>query len=219
MKTILYLGIDPPTCTYSKYIYDKNNSNLIHYPIIKTVPSTNTKLLKAFKNFLKFTHIIFTSKTTVKVFFETLKDLPFSFEDISNKQYIVVGKSTAHALAEHGIIASGVAKEETAKGLVTLLKSLDLTKNTFIFFPHSKLSRKTLVTYFLEENLKFVESIFYTTIPFKSVPLPDLLTIDEIVFTSPSTVDAFLTFFKALPKNKILTPIGPVTNLSLGKNL
>lgn len=218
MKTILYLGIDPPTGTHSKFIYDKKNSHLIHYPIIKTVTSKKSELLKAFKNFLKFTHIIFTSKTTVKIFFEILENLSFSFDEISAKQYIVVGKSTAHALKEYGIMASKVAKEETATGIVTLLKCLDLT-NSFIFFPHSKLSRKTLVSFFLEENLNFEESQFYTTIPFKFGPLPDLSTVDEIVFTSPSTVDAFLTFFKKFPPNKILTSIGPVTNLRLENKL
>ena len=217
-KKILYLGIDPPIEVHSKYIFDKENSELIHYPIIKTVPLKKSDLFLAFKNFLHFTHIIFTSKTTVRIFFETLKDLPFSFKEISQKQYIVVGKSTAHALKEHAIAPKWIAEEETAAGIVALLKSLNLT-SSFIFFPHSKLSRNTIITFLLNENLKFEESEFYDTIPFKSGPLPDLKMVDEIVFTSPSTVDAFLTFFKTLPQNKILTPIGPVTNLRLEKNL
>jgi len=217
-KKILYLGIDPPIKADSKYIFDKENSQLIHYPIIKTVPSKKFNLFLAFKNFLQFTHIIFTSKTTVRIFFETLKELSFSFEEISQKQYIVVGKSTAHVLKEYDITPTWIAEEETATGIVALLKNLNL-KNSFIFFPHSKLSRNTIITFLLNENLKFEESYFYDTIPFKSGPLPDLKTVDEIVFTSPSTVDAFLTFFKTLPQNKILTPIGPVTNLRLEKKL
>jgi uroporphyrinogen-III synthase len=45
--------------------------------------------------------------------------------------------------------------------------------------------------------------------------VPNLAAFDEIVFTSPSTIEAFLAIFGALPRDKILTPVGPVTEAAL----
>ena len=45
--------------------------------------------------------------------------------------------------------------------------------------------------------------------------VPDLTKVDEIVFTSPSTVKAFLDVFSEIPQDKKLTTIGPVTEQAL----
>jgi uroporphyrinogen-III synthase len=209
MKTILYLGIEKPDF--------EENVRLIHFPIIKTIPRPENEYMKAFDQFLSYGHIIFTSKTSVDLFFKILKNFSFSKDEIQQKQYIVVGKATAQRLNTYGINQPLIAKNETAEGLIELLKTLSL-KNCYIFWPHSALSRNILPDFFLENNLKFEDCIIYDTIPFLPKSLPDLAEIDEIVFTSPSTVDAFLKFFPDQKLNQILTPIGPVTKLRLEKS-
>jgi uroporphyrinogen-III synthase len=47
------------------------------------------------------------------------------------------------------------------------------------------------------------------------LPIPNLDEFDEIVFTSPSTVRAFLAIYGEIPKDKIIAPIGPITKMSL----
>jgi uroporphyrinogen-III synthase len=206
MKRVLYLGIDKPVA--------EKNVQLIHFPIIKTIPRSFVESKKPFEQFLKYTHIIFTSKTSVKIYFQILSNLAFPKKDIQTKQYITVGKATANALNQHGIHNIKIAENETAEGIVELLKNLNL-RNPHFFWPHSALSRNTLPQYFEYNHLKYTHCILYDTIANLPQTLPDLSQIDEIIFTSPSTVDAFLQFFKNPQPHNILTPIGPITKSKL----
>ena len=215
MKTVLYLGLDEPDLS-SKFIHDPKEIDLIHYPIIKIIPRSKNDCHDVLKNFLEFSHIIFTSKTSVNIVFDYLEYYSYPKNLIEQKQYIAVGANTAKQLEKQGIKNVLVAVQETAEGVIDMLKTLNL-KDSYIFWPHSSLSRNTLSEYLLNENLKHKECIFYDTVPFLTEPLPCLSKVDEIVFTSPSTVDAFLSFYKALPLNKILTPIGPITKAALEK--
>jgi uroporphyrinogen-III synthase len=51
----------------------------------------------------------------------------------------------------------------------------------------------------------------YETVAQRVEPVPDLRLFDEIVFTSPSTVDAFFEIFGHIPSGKKIVAIGPVT--------
>jgi uroporphyrinogen-III synthase len=59
----------------------------------------------------------------------------------------------------------------------------------------------------------------YDTVPQKLEPIPDLNAIDEIVFTSPSTVRAFVEIFRHIPQDKTLTCLGPITQEELQKEI
>ena len=69
--------------------------------------------------------------------------------------------------------------------------------------------------YFLQHEIPYLECTLYDTVIVKPNPLPNLDEFDEIIFTSPSTVEGFLEAYKTLPSDKRLTPIGPVTADSL----
>lgn len=203
MKKKLYLGIDPPS-----------GENIIHYPIIKTIPKSKAECHLFLSRFLSYTDLIFTSKTAVKIFFDYLSDFSFSQDEINQKKYIAVGTKTALALTKFGVRTIDIAEDETQEGVVELLKNRDL-KKSFIFWPHSSLSRSVLTDFFLKENLKFEAPSFYETEFILTNPIPDFEIIDEIFFTSPSTVDAFFQIIKELPKNIKLNAIGPITKQHL----
>jgi len=57
----------------------------------------------------------------------------------------------------------------------------------------------------------------YQTVFQKPGPLPDLSKVDEIIFTSPSTIKGFIAAFGAIPTNKKLTCMGPITEEELKK--
>jgi uroporphyrinogen-III synthase len=73
--------------------------------------------------------------------------------------------------------------------------------------------------YFEENHIKYHECVLYNTVSQKPYPLPDLKTINEIVFTSPSTVNAWLELFGQLPANIPITAIGPITKACLSNHL
>ena len=190
-KKILYLGLDP-----SRY-----PEEVTHYPIIRTIPRPFDEKVEA--NFNSSTHLIFTSRSAVRI----LQKERLCFE---GKIVIAVGKGTA-ALLER---VDFVAQDECAEGIVELLKQLDL-REAHLFWPHSALSRPVIRNFLEGSVIRNTDCIVYDTLPNKVTPLPSLDEYDEIVFTSPSTVNAFLDLFGPLPKDKILTAIGSVTESKL----
>lgn len=188
--TAVYLGLQPPKDTAIKKFH--------HCPIIEIVPQIrSTRPLPA------FTHIIFTSKSAVKIFL-----CYFNPKLLMEKTVIAVGSQTASYLTECGVDVDHTPEKETSEGIVSLLERLNLSGAT-VFWPHSALSRTVITQFLIEKQVPFTEWIVYTTIPREPTPLP--AEFQELIFTSPSTVDAFLLFFNQFPEGVKLTPIGPVT--------
>lgn len=206
MKTTLYLGTDP----LSYETQGRCEGNLIHYPVIKIVPR-KAHTIRAYRELSAFTHIIFTSKNAVNVFFQHLADLELS---LHQQQLIAIGAVTAAHLSKQGFPPQHVAEQETQEGVIALLKQLDL-KEAFVFLPRSSQARPLLVQFFEDHQIRYCACDLYDTVTQKLEVQPDWDQIDEIVFTSPTTVRAFLEIFKKFPEGKQLTPIGQVTNNEL----
>lgn len=200
---ILYLGLDPQHFTSAGLI--------THCPIIEIVPYSfeNPLIQKALQNFKEYTHVIFTSKSAIPLLISYAKKAGYEKELIS-KVIVVVGRATAVALTQFGLKADWIAEEETAEGVVKLLEQLDL-KDSWSFWPHSAGSRDLIPLFFQQMNHRLSSCIFYETKAKIPKVIPQLDDYDEVVFTSPSVVDAFLQIYGTLPKNIKLTPIGPVT--------
>ena len=175
----------------------------MHFPIIRTIPIE--KLDKTAKQaWDKSTHMLFTSRSAVKhwLALSSLKG-----------EILAIGEATAATLKGwEGVLK--IAPTATQEGVVDLLKTLDLS-SAYLFWPRSALSRPIIDRYLMQQGIPFYPLNLYTTKPQASLPLPNLDEFDEIVFTSPSTVEAFLAFFGCLPTDKRLTPIGPVTHAAL----
>jgi uroporphyrinogen-III synthase len=213
MKSVLYLGIDLPKQYQRKTV--------IHYPIIKIVPHPidHVKIIHAYKEFSQYTHLIFTSKSAVGIFFDYARAFGVSIDEIQNKCLIAVGKATEETLRQRGVCTSLVARDETAEGLVFELERRQNLDAAYFFWPHSALSRPVLLDFFRQRKLRYYDCVFYETVPNFALPLPNLTLCEEIVFTSPSTVDAFLLIFGKIPGDKILTCIGPITEKKLNTRI
>lgn len=208
MKKSLYLGLNS-----SQFV---SNKQIIHCPIIQIVPTPpyDPPVKESFGLLPQFTHIIFTSKSAVKIFCEYLVYFGIPVENLNNKILIAVGKVTASHLLQHGLIANIVAQEETAEGVLKALHPLDIG-HAYFFWPHSAQSRSIIPDYFMEHHIPLKDCILYSTELLIPEILPDFEEFDEIIFTSPSTVDAFKSIFGTLPKDKRLVAIGPITEAYL----
>ena len=206
MKTILYLGTDPTQFACQ--------GHLIHYPVIKIVPRSidDPEIRHAYNDLEQFTHFIFTSKNAVKVFCQHLAELKRSLN--IHQIMIAIGEVTAAHLSKHGFIPHLISKEETQEGIVKMLDMIDL-KEAYVFMPRSSISRPVLSNYFKERGIRYRTCDLYDTVTQCLDPKPDLDQIDEIVFTSPSTVRAYLEIFGKLPSGKKLFAIGPITEEAL----
>ncbi|HEX2579128.1 MAG TPA: uroporphyrinogen-III synthase [Rhabdochlamydiaceae bacterium] len=196
----LYLGTDPGDL-----------KDLIHYPIIKTVPLEIPSHI--LEDFADYTHILFTSKNAVRILLTRMHQ-----EELKNKQLIAIGKSTAAKLTQEGFVPHLVAQDESQEGVIEVLKHQDL-RNAYIFYPRSSLARKKLEHYLSSRAVRHQICDLYETVFQKPEPVPDFEKIDEIIFTSPSTVKGFVAVFGAIPANKKLTCIGPITEEELKKSI
>ena len=206
---ILYLGLELPLAFAQK--------NAVHFPIIQIVPHSFDipRIQQIFSHISEYTHIILTSKTAVRLFFQTLAFYKFNLEQLTQKIFIVVGKSTAQVLQQYQIKADIVACNETAEGIIEELVQIDCAK-AYFFWPHSEQSRPIIANFFKQRRIRYQECVLYKTVPITSVEnLPNLSQFDEIVFTSPSTVNAFIAIFGKIPENVCKTAIGPITQACL----
>ncbi|MDB6081454.1 MAG: hemCD [Chlamydiia bacterium] len=185
---VLYTGLDSST------------------PFIETIPYPKETLpLHALDS---TTHLIITSKMAAKYFTEAALT---SYPHITKIPCISVGKTTTAHLIKYGFEMIVTAQEESSEGIVATLKQLDLCHAT-VFWPHSAKSRSVIADYLNKEGVRFIDCPLYDTIPKKPEPLPHLDDYDEIFFSSPSTVEAFRSFYSHLPEGKIFTCQGKVTS-------
>lgn len=183
MRT-LYLGLNP-------------KSGTIHYPVIRT--EYLGQIEPALTLWPQFTHIIFTSQTTVHYW-------PGPW----NKDLIAIGPATAAALQKKGF-APLIAPISTQEGVIALISQI----KGYFFLPRSRRARSALTDYLTMQNIPHLALDLYDTIFQKPEPVPNLDDFDEIVFTSPSTVEGFFRIFGKLPRDKKLTAIGLITEKAL----
>lgn len=183
------------------YLGLRAKEGCLHYPIIQVVP-------RSFAIQGPYTHIIFTSQTAVDLFFQQEKG--------NNALFIAVGAQTKKRIEAHGCQVALTPEEETAEGLIVRLAEMEW-RSARVLWPHSALSRPLLEQFFIEREIPIDSPILYDVQPHFPGPLPD--HIEEIIFTSPSTVHAYIHFFGSLPHDKKLTPIGEVTKKTLSDML
>lgn len=179
----VYLGTNPSS----------PSPDLIHCPIIKIAPR---EVDLSDKN--EFTHIIFTSKNAVALFGE-----------IPPVTVLAVGEATAGALAERGI-SPIVAPRASQEGIIDLLKMEEL-RDAYVLLPTSSRARGGIVAYLVERDVRHQVRILYDTVVNHEALLPPEEKITELIFTSPSTIDAYVEMRGAIPSQVHCTPIGPIT--------
>jgi len=201
---LLYLGTDPTHYATVK--------EMIHYPIIDMTPRDfrSFSIAAQFADMREYTHIIFTSKTAVHVFMEAMEFYHIPLDSLKNVQWICIGASTDNVLRQYGIKSSSLAQEETQDGVIKLIDLLNL-EDAYLFYPRSSRARPTLSCYLKIRQLRHQICDLYDTKAVASLQRLDLTQVDEVVFTSPSTVEAFFEMQLTIPPFLKFTPIGPIT--------
>jgi hydroxymethylbilane synthase len=198
---ILYLGLRAPQKEAPQLAKD---AYFTHAPIIQTRAfplSEESRRLLSFAS-----HLLITSKTAIAYLLEQIEDK----NKILNIPCFAVGKSTATTLLEQGFTTIYTAEEETQEGLIELITSTPFSTPPTFFWPHSKSSRKNLAQ-FLTKHHRVHECVLYETVPNLHFCIRDIQGFDALFFTSPSTIQAYLYFFKNLPTDKTLFAIGKIT--------
>lgn len=211
-KRILYLGLELPPSLKGK--------NVVHCPLIRIapVPHDSPDVADAFSRMNDYTHLLFTSGTAAEIFFSHATHYGINAESLANKEIIAVGKRTAEKAASFIPQKAKVAEQETAEGVCALLGRMDLDQ-AYLFWPRSSLSRPVIGNWLEQHRIRHASYRFYDTLPIILPSPPPLDQFDEIIFTSPSTIEAFLKNYPLLPTAVKMTCIGPVTQAHMEKCL
>lgn len=200
-KKVLYTGLEKPE--------EKDGICWIHHPFIETKPLLFSTVEDRFAKLASATHLIMTSKMGVRYFMKALEELNIDPEIVYEKECLSVGKITTSELLAHGFKKIKTASLETAEGVIELIKTCP--QESSFFWPHSNQSRSVLSDFLQQSGQNLIECVLYDTCAKKPENIPNLSVMDEIFFSSPSTVDGFLAVFGTLPENIPLKAQGPVT--------
>jgi uroporphyrinogen-III synthase len=212
MRRTLYLGIDPT--------HYKTENKIVHMPLIKIIKREpdSKELQKIFDQIPQYTHIIFTSKSSVRIFLSDLKSRGHALDELAYKHIIAVGHVTAYYLKTEGLVPSYISADETEEGVVRLLAHMDL-KEAFVLLPKSAHPRAHLIHFLVEHEVRHKICILYDTV--EEIPREpiDLEDVDEVVFTNPLTVETFFSIYPIIPSSIKLHPLGNITREALRNKL
>ena len=178
----------------------KRLGNIVHRRIIDCVPIDNySRTDSLLKKVETYDWIIFTSANGVKYLFKRLYEIGKDARALSNAKIAAIGKTTAQKVSEFGITADIVPKNESSAGLLLEFASLDM-KGKKVLLPQSEIASNELPDGLLNMQAVIEKLSIYKTVDIKPEPV-DFNFIDIILFTSGSTVRAFVKHFGKVPEN------------------
>ncbi|MES2200112.1 MAG: uroporphyrinogen-III synthase [Chlamydiota bacterium] len=200
MRKVLYLGTDRN--------FSLEGCEVIHYPVILLVPKSihDEKVQSCLKKLSLFTHCFLTSKNAVDILFTLSVE---ALESLREK-CISIGPATSAALQKRGIVPLWEAAISSQEGMIEEMQKYSW-ENAYIFYPRSSLARSCLASCLDYKKITYEALDLYDTRCRDVKPTFSLEEIDEIIFTSPSTVKGFFKIFSKLPEGKKLRFQGPIT--------
>lgn len=179
----------------------------IHAPIIqlKSLPIAQHIL----DDLSEYSHIVLTSPNAVHLFFQHIAP-----KDCVCKKIFSVGQTTSLAIESLGLSTPKTASYENQEGIVSMLR-LENLRDAYFLLPRALKTRSAIDYFFKLNQIRYKVCTLYKTVVNPDFMLPDLHQFDEIVFTSPSTVQAFLAFRPLLPKKIVLTSKGEITRAAM----
>jgi len=204
MKKVLYLGTDRN--------FSRANAEVVFYPVIKLVPRNiqEQEIEALLKRINDFTHCFLTSKNAVTILFAMFEEQGINLAAVLQDKCVSIGPATSEALKQKEITALWEPEVSSQEGLIAEMRKRDLRAMS-IFYPRSSAARTVFSNYLDLEGIAYEAFDLYDTVYQIPGPLPDLTEIEEIVFTSPSTVKGFFLIRSEIPEGKKCTFQGSIT--------
>lgn len=202
-KSSLYFGLDP-----SRF---RTWGKVTHRPLIQTQFNEDLLFLDWGSKIAGATHLLLTSRTSVKLFFEMMQAQNIPLDALLRLNIIAVGMGTRKALIDKGLYCSYVAQNESQEGIVELIGKMGWKKRYRLLYLKSAQARAYLTQFFEENQIHFEAYDLYQTLPQKDADLSDISDYKEVVFSSSSCVKTFFDICDALPSSIVPVFKGQVT--------
>ncbi|MHC4881906.1 MAG: uroporphyrinogen-III C-methyltransferase, partial [Planctomycetota bacterium] len=187
---ILHLGNHPDRYAHL--------GTIVHRQIIRCIESDNSKEKDAyFQSPKKHDWIVFTSGNGIQFFFKKLFAAGLDTRVLASTKFAVIGKASGKRLLEFGIKADLTAATESSKGLLEAFSGIDVNGRS-ILLPQAEVSSSELPDGLTARGADIDKLTVYKTVE-TEIDDVDLDYIDQILFTSGSTVRAFVNKFGSVP--------------------
>ncbi|MCR4769956.1 MAG: uroporphyrinogen-III synthase [Bacteroidaceae bacterium] len=180
-------------------------------PLIEiTEPDDINSLKEACKQLINYDYLLFTSRFAVRHCISLCAQIPPTLRIVS------IGTTTTAELHKAGISNVEQVDKDNSYGVVEWFEQQARGK---ILFPRSDIALPIIC-----DGLKKLGFDVHAITAYKNrMPInPTKVNIDDfdqIVFTSPSTVNHFVELYRALPTNKKLVARGPITQQAINNQL
>ena len=191
------------------------------YPTIKIEPvaSEVDKLKTAIDHIGDYTHVIFTSVNGVNIFYDVLRQIGRDSRALGGLYVTAIGKQTAKALEERGVMADFVPKNYIGEALIETLRPI-LTEKDAILLPRSENARPVVADALSEicrlDEIKIYRTVREDAVGFDMKGMLEARQVDVITFTSSTTVKYFVEKLGAenldLLSGVMCASIGPMTS-------
>ncbi|MDD5458026.1 MAG: uroporphyrinogen-III C-methyltransferase [Phycisphaerae bacterium] len=199
---ILVLGNHPARYGYL--------GNIVYRRVIDCVPIDDySDADKVIEKIGRFDWIVFTSVNGAKYLMDRLFAMNFDARALASAKIAAIGKTTAHRLKDFGLIADIVPSTESSAGLLEEFRKLDMTEKK-VLLPQALVSSDQLPAGLIDMQAIVEQMPVYKTVEIDPGDI-DFDFIDQILFTSGSTVRAFVNRFGKVPENVKSYCLGPPT--------
>lgn len=186
--TTLYTGLTPP------------DADCIHTPLIEITPvDDNAALQSAARDINRYDYVLFTSRHAARYVGAMFAQA---------RRIVSIGSTTTAALQKAGVKEVQQVDDDNSYGVIAWFRRQPCGR---VIIPRSNLALPIIPEGLKELGFK-VDCI---TAYINRMPAhPQKICLDEvdrIVFTSPSTIDNFISLYGSLPVGKIFATRGPVT--------
>ncbi len=199
---ILFPGTNP-----EKY---RHLGTIVHRPLIKLVAIEDYSEADGILGRLNvYDWVVFTSSNGVKFFFERLNDIGLDTRVFGPAKVAAIGATTAAELKAYGILVDIQPKNETSAGLLDEFKKIPVGKKKVL------LVRPQAGAVTLPQGLAGLGAICEQVAVYRNVEVEpddvDFDFIDQVLFTSGSTVRAYVKHFGSVPGGIRVFCLGPPT--------
>lgn len=190
---------------------------IIHRPIISCVPiEDNAPLAGAVNSICTYDWIVFTSANAIKYFFEALYANGLDSRALGTTKIAAIGKATARSLGDHGLRADLCPETESSVGLIEEFGKIDISGQK-VLLPQAEIATEVLPTGLVDMEADVSKVAAYKTVEVDPGDV-DFDYIDQILFTSGSSVQAFVNKFGKLPDNVKALCLGKPTQAIAKEN-
>lgn len=206
---VLILGTHPEKYTHL--------GTIVHRPIVKCVGLEDySHFDEILKRLETYDWLIFTSAHSVRFFFERMRTVGSDARSLASVRVATIGKTTAGELAGFGILADLVPDNESSTGLLVNFGTMDMNSKR-VLLPRAKVASRELPEGLAAMGVEVVEVPAYKTVEVEPADV-DFKHIDKILFTSGSTVRAFVKKFGHVPPKVKAYCLGTPTQVEAKKH-